>query len=134
VREADLVLFCVKTTDNAATARELPPFLMPSAIVISLQNDVDNVDQIRAGASIEALPTAVDVAALVQVPGCVKHVGRGDRVIGLECEKTIEVAGIFESAGIRCRISNDIAGDLWPKLLRNCALNAVSALGQARYA
>ena len=48
VREAELVLFCVKTTDNAATARELASFLSPGAIVVSLQNGVDNVEQIRA--------------------------------------------------------------------------------------
>ncbi len=50
IRGVDLVLFCVKTTDNAATARELACFLAPDATVICLQNGVDNVDQIRAAA------------------------------------------------------------------------------------
>src|SRR5690348_10049532 len=45
---ADLVLFCVKTTDNAATARALAPFLAQRAMVVSLQNGVDNAEQIRA--------------------------------------------------------------------------------------
>src|SRR6185312_13147495 len=56
VRGAGLVLFCVKTTDNAATARELAPFLTPDAIVVSMQNGVDNVEQIRAAAHIDAVP------------------------------------------------------------------------------
>src|SRR5215813_11113786 len=29
VRGAELILFCVKTTDNAATAREMVPYLAP---------------------------------------------------------------------------------------------------------
>src|SRR5712691_5333770 len=33
-RGADLVLFCVKTTDNAAMATELAPVLLPGAIVV----------------------------------------------------------------------------------------------------
>src|SRR5207248_4465988 len=36
-------------------------------------------------------------------------------------------------AAIRCEISNNIQGELWIKLLCNCALNAISALGHARY-
>src|SRR5258708_8112153 len=61
VRGAEIVLFCVKTTDNAATARALTPLLAPGALVLSMQNGVDNVEQIRAAAAIEALPA---VAAL----------------------------------------------------------------------
>ena len=133
VRGADLVLFCVKTTDNAATARELAPFLSPGAMVVSLQNGVDNVEQIRAAANIEALPAVVYVAASVPEPGHIKHVGRGDLVVGPESEKTEKVAEIFVRANIACRISNNIEGELWTKLIWNCALNAVSALGQARY-
>src|SRR5713226_6246592 len=64
-RGAEIVLFCVKTTDNAATARALAPLLAHDAIVASLQNGVDNVEQIRAVAAIEALPTVVYVAASV---------------------------------------------------------------------
>src|SRR6202007_2678783 len=45
-RGAEIVLFCVKTTDNAATARALAPLLAPNALVLSLQNGVDNVEQI----------------------------------------------------------------------------------------
>jgi 2-dehydropantoate 2-reductase len=133
VRGADLVLFCVKTTDNAATARELASFLEPSATVISLQNGVDNVQQIKAAANIEALPAAVYVAASVPEPGHIKHVARGDLVVGPGCEETKKVADIFVDANIPCRVSDNIEGELWSKLVWNCALNAVSALGQARY-
>jgi 2-dehydropantoate 2-reductase len=130
---ADLILFCVKTTDNAATARGLLPFLGPATTVVSLQNGVDNVDQIRVAAQIEALPAVVYVAASVPEPGHVKHVGRGDLVLGPEDEKTSQLAQVFRRARIPCRISANIEGELWSKLICNCALNAISALGQARY-
>ena len=133
VRGAGLVLFCVKTTDNIDTARELAPFLAPDAIVVSMQNGVDNVEQIRAGAAIDALPAVVYVAASVPEPGRVKHVGRGDLVVGPENERTIKLAEIFARANIPCRITSNIEGELWTKLIWNCALNAISALGQARY-
>src|SRR3989441_6042182 len=45
VRGAEIVLFSVKTTDNATTARALAPLLAPSAIVLSLQNGVDRSEE-----------------------------------------------------------------------------------------
>ncbi len=133
VRGAEIVLFCVKTTDNAATARAIAPLLSPNALVLSFQNGVDNVEQIRAAAAIEALPTVVYVAASVPEPGRVKHVGRGDLVFGPRNEQTERVANLFSRANVPCRISDNITGELWTKLIWNCALNAVSALGRAKY-
>jgi 2-dehydropantoate 2-reductase len=132
-RGADIVLFCVKTTDNTATARALAPLLAPGAVVLSMQNGVDNVEQIRAAATIEALPTVVYVAASVPEPGRVKHVGRGDLVVGPENETTKRIAALFSRASVPCRISENIQGELWTKLIWNCALNAISALGRSKY-
>jgi 2-dehydropantoate 2-reductase len=133
IRAAEIVLFCVKTTDNAATARAIAPLLASGALVVSLQNGVDNVEQIREAAGIEALPAVVYVAASVPEPGRVKHVGRGDLVVGPRNAKTERFAGLFERAHVPCRISENIVGELWTKLTWNCALNAVSALGKAKY-
>ncbi len=133
VRGAEVVLFCVKTTDNGATARAIAPLLSKDALVLSMQNGVDNVEQIRAAAGIEALPSVVYVAASVPEPGRVKHVGRGDLVIGPKNEKTERMAALFSRANVPCRISENIEGELWTKLVWNCALNAVSALGRAKY-
>src|SRR5580700_1764143 len=133
VRGAEIALFCVKTTDNAATARALAPLLAPGAIVASMQNGVDNAEQIRAASGMEALSAVVYVAAAVPEPGRVKHVGRGDLVVGPRNPETERISALFERAGVGCRISDNIAGELWTKLTWNCALNAVSALGRAKY-
>ena len=133
VRGAEVILFCVKTTDNASTARAIAPLLSNSALVVSMQNGVDNVEQIRSAAGINALPSVVYVAASVPEPGRVKHVGRGDLVVGPKNEKTERIAALFSRANVPCRLSENIEGELWTKLVWNCALNAVSALGRAKY-
>lgn len=132
-RGAELVLFCVKTPDSAATAKAIAPVLAPGALVLSMQNGVDSTEQIRAASGVEALRAVVYVAASVPEPGQVKHVGRGDLIVGPRKAKTERVAGWFERAGVPCRISDNIEGELWTKLTWNCALNAVSALGRAKY-
>jgi 2-dehydropantoate 2-reductase len=132
-RGADVVLFCVKTTDTASTAHALTPLLAPNAIVASLQNGVDNVEQIRTASGIDALGTVVYVAASAPAPGQVKHVGRGDLVVGPRNARTEHFAALFGRAKVPCRISDNIEGELWTKLIWNCALNAISALGRAKY-
>jgi 2-dehydropantoate 2-reductase len=123
----------VKTTDNAATARALAPVLAPDAIVVSMQNGVDNVEQIRGAADLDVVPAVVYVAASVPEPGKVKHGGRGDLSTGPRNEKTERVAETFSSANVTCRITENIVGEMWTKLTWNCALNAISALGRATY-
>ncbi len=132
VRGADVVLFCVKTIDTAATARALAPLMSLPATLVSLQNGVDNADKIR-DAGIDALSAVVYVAASVPEPARVKHVGRGDLVVGPRNVRAERLAALFERAGVPCRVSDNIDGELWTKLIWNCALNAISALGHAKY-
>jgi 2-dehydropantoate 2-reductase len=132
-RGAEIVLFCVKTTDTPGTARELASILAPGAILVSMQNGADNAEQIHAASGLHALPAAVYVAASIPAPGAVKHVGRGDLVLGPENEHTRRVAAIFTRAKVPCRISENLTGELWTKLVWNCALNALSALGRVTY-
>ena len=130
---ADVVLFSVKTTDTVSVAKGLASILPPHALVVSLQNGVNNAQEIRAASGIPALPAVVYVAAAVPTPGHVKHLGRGDLILGPKNERTEEIANLFASANVPCRISENIEGELWTKLIWNCALNAISALGRVTY-
>ena len=133
IRDCPLILFCVKANDTSATAKEMAPFVRRDATVVCSQNGVDNADQVRAAASVFAVPAAVYVAVSVPEPGRVKHLARGDLTIGPPSEQITHLAELFVRAGIPCRMSDNIEGELWLKLLRNCALNAISALGHVRY-
>jgi len=143
VRSAEIVLLSVKTPDTEGAARSLAPHLASGAIVLSLQNGVDNVERMRAAARIEAIAAVVYVAAEMTAPGCVKHSGRGDLIIGdlprnhrrdSNRRQILEhIAALFTRAGVPCCISDDVEADLWTKLIMNCAYNAISALTRARY-
>src|ERR1041385_1789430 len=133
VRECRLILLSVKANDTLATARQMSPFVRRDATVVCLQNGVDNADQVRALANVVAVPAAVYVAVSVPESGRVKQLARGDLIIGPLSERTTRLADLFVRAGIPCRVSENIEGELWLKLLRNCALNAISALGYVRY-
>jgi 2-dehydropantoate 2-reductase len=139
VSKASIVLLSVKTVDTETASIAIAPNLQESAVLVSFQNGVDNVDRIRRAAGIRAMPAAVYVAASMTGPGHVKHSGRGDLVVGepsfgLKGPQDIQrVAQLFEAAHIPCRISPDISVELWTKLVMNCAYNAISAVTQSRY-
>jgi 2-dehydropantoate 2-reductase len=105
--------------------------------VLSLQNGVDNVERIRAAAGIDAIPTVVYLAAAMTGPGQVKHTGRGDLVIGdptgARSNEVERLAALFSRAGVPCAVSDRVEAELWTKMSMNCAYNAVSALGRAKY-
>jgi 2-dehydropantoate 2-reductase len=129
VRGARLVLFCVKSTDTETAAAQIAPHLDADAIVVNLQNGVDNTERIQLKVSQPVVAACVYVATEMAGPGHLKHHGRGDLVIG----PNAQVKAWFESAGVPAAISDNIAGELWAKLVLNCAYNAISAIAQLPY-
>ena len=82
VRGADLVLFCVKSTDTEAAGSQILPYLASHALVLCLQNGVDNAERLRTVLRAHMVAAAVVyVATEMAGPGHVKHHGRGDLVI-----------------------------------------------------
>ena len=132
-RGADLVLFCVKSTATESAGRELLPFLAPQAVVLTLQNGVDNADRLQAVLpDHHVIPTVVYVATEMVGPGHVKHHGRGELVIG-PSPRSADVAAALRAAGVQIDVSDNVLGALWEKLLMNCVYNALSALSQTPY-
>ncbi|MDB5967223.1 MAG: ketopantoate reductase [Polaromonas sp.] len=133
VHAAGLVLFCVKSTDTESAGAQMRPHLAPGALVLCLQNGVDNADRLRA-----VLPQHQVAAAVVYVatemagPGHVRHHGRGELVIE-PAHASQAVAQALTAAGVPVEISSNVRGALWAKLILNCAYNAVSAIAQMPY-
>jgi 2-dehydropantoate 2-reductase len=131
--DADLVLFAVKSNDTESAGAQLKPHLSPDALVLCLQNGVDNAERLRT-----VLPPAQVAAAVVYVatemagPGHVKHHGRGELVIE-PARGSEEAAQALAAAGVPTEVSANVRGALWAKLIINCAYNAISAIAQRPY-
>ena len=132
VQGARLVLFCVKSTDTESAGAAMAPFLDPDAVVLSLQNGVDNAARLQALLRQPVVPAVVYVATEMAGPGHVKHHGRGELVIG-PTPTSAELIAEFAKAQVPVQVSDNIAGALWAKLIVNCAYNAVSAIAQQPY-
>lgn len=133
VAGADVVLFSVKSMDTESAGEQIRPHLQPGALVLCLQNGVDNAARLR-----KVLPQHQVAASVVYVgtemagPGHLKHHGRGE--LEIEPSPAAErLAGALRAAGVVVDLSPNVVGALWLKLILNCAYNAISAIAQMPY-
>ncbi|SIQ34266.1 ketopantoate reductase family protein [Pseudacidovorax sp. RU35E] len=133
VAGADLVLFCVKSPDTEAAGEQMRPHLPSGALVLSLQNGVDNAERLQAVLPQQTVvPAVVYVATEMEGPGHLRHHGRGELVIGPSA-RSAEVAALLEAAGVPTEVSAQAIGALWAKLILNAAYNALSAIARQPY-
>jgi 2-dehydropantoate 2-reductase len=143
VRDADLVLFSVKSTDTASVGREIAPHLKTDPLLLSLQNGVDNAPTLAQIVPCTVVPVVVYVATAMPQPGAVQHNGRGELVIGplndaqagdAALQRRLQaVVDAFTAADVPVTISPDVMAELWGKLMVNCAYNAISGIAQLPY-
>src|SRR5712671_5000871 len=131
-RGAKLVLFSVKSPDTERAGAALAPHLEPDAVILTLQNGVDNAERLAATLGRDVIPAVVYVATEMAGPGHVKHNGRGELVIG-PSPASPRIAAAFAAAGVPVEVSDNVIGALWAKLIVNCAYNALSAITQLPY-
>ena len=130
---AGVVMLCVKSPDTESAARALQPHLAQGALVLSMQNGVDNAARARAVLGDQPVAAAVVyVAAGMDGPGHVHHHGRGELLIE-PAPGSAATAQQWSAAGIPTTVSDNVVGELWAKLIVNCAYNALSAIGQIAY-
>ena len=129
VKDAELVLFCVKSIDTDSAAANISQHLAEDAVVLSLQNGVDNARRLKLVLRQQVLPAVVYVATEVIAPGHVKHHGRGELVIPKSALGE-QLAALFRPAGIPLHLSGNVIGAQWAKLIVNCAFNPLSAIAQ----
>jgi len=136
VGPVDLVLFCVKSYDTEDAAAKLTPLMGKKAVVLSLQNGIDNPDKIAARwGKARTLAAVVYLGAIVAAPGRLEHRAGGRIVLGdldgeaSETAKRVEQA--LTDAKISCALSTEIRKVMWTKLVWNAPFCALSCLARA---
>ena len=132
VASSDIVIFSVKSSDTEAAAKAIGPFLSPQAIVLSFQNGVENPERLRRVLPQTVIATVVYVGTDMAAPNHVRYRGGGNLVIAASA-RSLELAALFNNAGISTEVSENALGALWAKFILNCAYNALSAITQMTY-
>jgi 2-dehydropantoate 2-reductase len=133
VGEADLIIICVKSYDTKEAITHAKPIVGEKTKVLTLQNGIGNIEIISEVVGSEKVIGGVtNLGATLLEVGRVRHAGYGETVIGrIDGKITVELRSIreiFNQAGLETRISRDIKGLLWSKLIINVGINALTAV------
>ena len=137
IGKTDVLLVCVKSYDTKGLINYARPIIDINCPVLTLQNGIGNVEvisEVVGGQNVFAGITSQG-ANLVE-PGRLKHAGFGETIIGsLDGRLTShlrDIRQLFNSVGIPTRLSRDIKGALWSKLIINVGINALTAIAHLR--
>lgn len=133
IESADLVIIAVKSYDTQGACSSIRSLINKDSLVITLQNGLGNVETIGEAVGQDRVVAGVtnQGATLIDI-GSIRHAGRGETVIGrIDGRLTQELRHlreIFNKSGLETRVSRDIKGILWSKLIINVGINALTCI------
>jgi len=129
VGRVDYVLVCVKSWDTPAAAQLARPMVGPETAVISLQNGVENEDQLAAVLGAEHVMGGLAyIIARIASPGSIEQIGPTAKAIvgerdGRRTPRGEAFAAEAQAAGIDLDLSTGIESEIWRKFLYICAFS-----------
>lgn len=133
IGEVDLIIICVKSYDTKKAIIESKHLAGEDTGVLTLQNGIGNIEIIGEVIGQEKVIGGVtnQGATLLDV-GHIRHAGKGETVIGrMDARIPVvmrSIREVFNKVGLETRISRDIKGLLWSKLIINVGINALTAI------
>lgn len=130
----DFVLFCVKAYHNAVSAELIRPLIGPQTIVLSVQNGIDNEQQIGKVIGPEHIVGCIAyVSSTIESPGVIAQTAGPGKIIfgemaGGTSQRTEALKDTLQRAGITAELHPDIQTALWQKFMAICGVNGVTAL------
>lgn len=132
VKDADLILFCVKTYHTDEAVEAIRPAVTQKTAVLSLQNGVDAVERIGKGIGLDrVLGGATWLSSAIEAPGVVRQVSQFRRIVfgelnGRRSERIESIFAVLNKTGITVEVSENILKILWTKFV---FISAASSLG-----
>ncbi len=133
VPAADLIILCVKSYDTEAAIKIIEPSLRQDTNVLTMQNGLGNIEMISEVVGKERVLCGITSnGATLLADGHIRFAGKGETVIGkIDGRLTVPMRSIrelFNKSGFSTRLSKDINGIIWSKLIINVGINALSSL------
>jgi 2-dehydropantoate 2-reductase len=130
----DLVIIATKAFDVEAAARSAAPLLGPETTVQTIQNGLGSAERVAPLVGPDRLAVGVvgGFGASLRAPGHVHHNGmemvRFGAYAGLSRARLEASAAIWESAGFKVALFDDLHRMVWEKLIVNVAFSGTCCL------
>jgi len=124
-----LILVTTKVADTAAALEPVAPLVRDDTTIVSLQNgfDSEKIARRALGPRGVVLRGITQFGAIFKAAGVIEFMARGYTLLEKH-ERSSRIAAVLNAADLDCRISPDIARDVWHKLVINCVVNPITAI------
>lgn len=129
----ELIILFTKSYDTDKALSSVKPLLADNTNVLTLQNGLGNLQLISEIVGEDRTVGGVTAhGATLLDTGRVRHAGKGETIIGKPNGRIFadlrQISSVFNEAGIVTRISKDINGIIWSKLIINAGINALASI------
>ncbi|MDY6854541.1 MAG: 2-dehydropantoate 2-reductase [Thermodesulfobacteriota bacterium] len=133
IGNADLIIICVKSYDSKRAANDVTQLIGEKTTVLTLQNGYGNIEIIsKVIGSERVIGGTTSQGATVLGLGHIRHAGKGETIIGeLDGRASARIkslSSLFNSAGLETKVTDNVEGLIWSKLLINVGINALTAV------
>ena len=124
-----LILLTTKVPGSADALAPVAPLVRDDTTVLCLQNGLGSERIARAalGSRGIVLRGITQLGATFKSPGVIQYMAGGYTLIERH-QRSDRVAEVLTAAGLDCRVSPNIAHDVWHKLVLNCVVNPITAI------
>ncbi|WP_372773117.1 putative 2-dehydropantoate 2-reductase [Mangrovibacterium sp.] len=131
--KVDVVLVCLKTTNNYLLEELLPPLLHSASLVILIQNGLGVESKLA-----EQFPNLQIAGGLAFIcsnktaPGHIRHLDLGKLILGsfnlTDLKVLQQVVSDFQDAEVPCQFAEDLYFARWQKLVWNVPFNGLAVV------
>lgn len=124
-----LILLTTKVNDSRTAIAAIADKVRDDSVVLCVQNGLGSEDEVRAvvGDRCVVLRAITQFGAIFREPGVVDFKVRGTTVIEAG-PLSAAIAERLTESGLGGRVSDNIAADVWRKLIFNCVINPITSL------
>jgi len=130
---AELVILATKSYDTKNAITHSKPIISEKTAVLTLQNGIGNIEIISEAVGPDnVIGGTTNLGATLLNDTHIRHAGNGETIIGkIDGSTPVIMRGVrelFNKVKLETKISRDIKGILWSKLIINTGINALTAL------
>lgn len=124
-----LILLTTKVTASAAALEPIASLVRDDTTILCLQNGLGSEQIARAAVEGRCLVLRgiTQFGAIFESPGAIKYMAAGYTVIE-QHQRSARFADVLTGAGLDCRVSPNIAAEVWHKTVLNCVVNPITAM------
>ncbi len=125
-----LLVITTKAYDTRASIRSLRGSVHDETMVLTLQNGLGNLEQLRVWKAEKAFGGTTTMGAALVGPGTVRLSGLGRTIVGsdLDPRGARRIVSAFSSSGLHATSRKDVLDEIWTKAIVNASMNPVAAV------